>query len=175
MSMIQVRDLTTAQEVRENARRIEAARRASYLPKPVLVITREVEPEPEPKVELEVEFPVGSYALSDDEWALIRGLRAKTSEHPSFAQIMKLVAARYQVSSVNIRAMQRSIEYVMPRHIICYLAKTLTPASLPQIGRLMGGRDHTTVLSAVRKITRLRQTDPVLDNELTWLEGQLAQ
>ncbi len=53
-----------------------------------------------------------------------------------------------------------------PRQIGMYLAKTLTARSLPEIGRRFGGRDHTTVLHAIRKIEALKQADGVLKEEL---------
>ena len=54
-----------------------------------------------------------------------------------------------------------------------YLAKTLTSRSLPEIGRRFGGRDHTTVLHAIRKIESLKQNDGVLKEELESLSRML--
>ena len=62
-----------------------------------------------------------------------------------------------------------------PRQIAMYLAKTLTLRSLPEIGRRFGGRDHTTVLHAVRKIENLVGNDNVLAEEIELLKRLLQE
>ena len=64
---------------------------------------------------------------------------------------------------------------VRPRQIAMYLAKTLTLRSLPEIGRRFGGRDHTTVLHAVRKIEGLVGSDTALSDEIELLKRQLQE
>jgi chromosomal replication initiator protein len=64
---------------------------------------------------------------------------------------------------------------VRPRQVAMYLAKTLTLRSLPEIGRRFGGRDHTTVLHAVRKIENLVTTDTALAEEIELLKRQLQE
>ena len=54
-----------------------------------------------------------------------------------------------------------------------YLSKQLTSRSLPEIGRKFGGRDHTTVIHAVRKIEQLREEDPALDEDVDLLRRML--
>lgn len=81
--------------------------------------------------------------------------------------IIREVARRYKVTVTDIKSPRRTMDVVHPRHIAMYLAKVLTQNSLPRIGKLFGGRDHTTVLHAVRKIEKLRQPDSALDSELT--------
>ena len=66
--------------------------------------------------------------------------------------IQKLVTSRFNVSRADILSSRRTATVVRPRQIAMYLSKLLTPRSLPEIGRRFGGRDHTTVLHAVRKI-----------------------
>ena len=61
---------------------------------------------------------------------------------------------------------RRAREVARPRQIAMYLAKQLTPRSLPEIGRRFGGRDHTTVIHAVRQIERLRGEDSEIDNDV---------
>jgi chromosomal replication initiator protein len=61
----------------------------------------------------------------------------------------------------------------MPRQVAMYLAKEMTQKSLPEIGELFGGRDHTTVLHAVRKISQLRNKDAELNHALHVLEQTL--
>jgi chromosomal replication initiator protein len=65
---------------------------------------------------------------------------------------------------------RRTRVIVKPRQIAMYLAKTLTPRSFPEIGRRFGGRDHTTVLHAVRKIEELISGDTKLSHEIELLK-----
>ncbi len=60
-----------------------------------------------------------------------------------------------------------------PRQVAMYLAKQLTTRSLPEIGRKFGGRDHTTVIHAVRKIDELMLTDPALAEDVELLRRML--
>jgi len=68
---------------------------------------------------------------------------------------------------------RRAREVARPRQIAMYLAKQLTPRSLPEIGRRFGGRDHTTVIHAVRQIEKLRMADAELDADVRLLLRQL--
>ena len=70
---------------------------------------------------------------------------------------------------------RRTANVVRPRQIAMYLAKTLTLRSLPEIGRRFGGRDHTTVLHAVRKIESLVGNDNVLAEEIELLKRLLQE
>jgi chromosomal replication initiator protein len=64
---------------------------------------------------------------------------------------------------------------VVPRQVGMYLAKKLTPRSLPEIGRRFGGRDHSTVLHAVRKIEELMKSDDRLAREVALLIRLIEQ
>ncbi|HEV7440689.1 MAG TPA: chromosomal replication initiator protein DnaA [Methylobacterium sp.] len=87
--------------------------------------------------------------------------------------IQKLVASRYNVSRSDILSERRTAAVVKPRQIAMYLSKVLTLRSLPEIGRRFGGRDHTTVLHAVRKIERQIGEDAVLGDEVELLKRML--
>jgi chromosomal replication initiator protein len=87
--------------------------------------------------------------------------------------IQKLVASRYNVSRSDILSERRTAAVVKPRQIAMYLSKVLTLRSLPEIGRRFGGRDHTTVLHAVRKIEKLIGEDNVLGDEVELLKRML--
>ena len=89
--------------------------------------------------------------------------------------IQKLVASHYNVSRADILSSRRTANVVRPRQIAMYLAKTLTLRSLPEIGRRFGGRDHTTVLHAVRKIESLVGNDNVLAEEIELLKRLLQE
>ena len=85
--------------------------------------------------------------------AAIRDLvRTREPKRVKIEDIQKLVATHYNVSRADILSSRRTANVVRPRQIAMYLSKVLTLRSLPEIGRRFGGRDHTTVLHAVRKI-----------------------
>ena len=84
--------------------------------------------------------------------------------------ILRVVAKHYNVSRADLLSQRRTANVVKPRQIAMYLAKTLTLRSLPEIGRRFGGRDHTTVLHAVRKIDGLIATDRALGEEIEALK-----
>jgi len=90
-------------------------------------------------------------------------------------EIQRIVARHYNVSRSDLLSARRTANVVRPRQIAMYLAKTLTLRSLPEIGRRFGGRDHTTVLHAVRKIESLIGTDTALAAEIEALKSQLQE
>ena len=87
--------------------------------------------------------------------------------------IQRVVSLHYNVSRTDMLSERRTINVVRPRQMAMYLAKTLTLRSLPEIGRKFGGRDHTTVLHAVRKIEALVGNDAMLADEVEALKSQL--
>jgi chromosomal replication initiator protein len=87
--------------------------------------------------------------------------------------IQNVVARRYNVSRADLLSSRRTMDVVRPRHVAMYLAKILTLRSLPEIGRRFGGRDHTTVLHAVRKIDAVIGNDPALAEEIEVIKRQL--
>ncbi|TPG12743.1 chromosomal replication initiator protein DnaA [Sphingomonas oligophenolica] len=78
-------------------------------------------------------------------------------------EIQKLVSAHFELKPLDLISARRSRVVARPRQIAMYLAKRLTTRSLPEIGRKFGGRDHSTVIHAVRKIEELRDTDRDID------------
>ncbi|MBR0557274.1 chromosomal replication initiator protein DnaA [Ciceribacter sp. L1K23] len=84
--------------------------------------------------------------------------------------IQRIVARHYNVSRQELVSNRRTRVIVKPRQIAMYLSKTLTPRSFPEIGRRFGGRDHTTVLHAVRKIEELIGADTKLSHEVELLK-----
>jgi chromosomal replication initiator protein len=108
--------------------------------------------------------------------AAIRDLiRTREPKRVKIEDIQKLVATHYNVTKADIVSARRTANVVRPRQIAMYLAKTLTPRSLPEIGRRFGGRDHTTVLHAVRKIEALAGTDGRLSEEIDLLKRLLTE
>jgi chromosomal replication initiator protein len=87
--------------------------------------------------------------------------------------IQRIVARQYNVSRADLLSSRRTANVVRPRQVAMYLAKILTLRSLPEIGRRFGGRDHTTVLHAVRKIEALTGNDTAFAEEIEALKRQL--
>ncbi|MCT6824148.1 MAG: chromosomal replication initiator protein DnaA [Bartonella apis] len=85
-------------------------------------------------------------------------------------EIQRVVARHYNVSKQDLLSNRRTRTIVKPRQVAMYLAKMMTPRSLPEIGRRFGGRDHTTVLHAVRKIEDMVGADQQLAKELELLK-----
>lgn len=89
--------------------------------------------------------------------------------------IQRVVARHYNVSKTELLSNRRTRTIVKPRQVAMYLSKVMTPRSLPEIGRRFGGRDHTTVLHAVRKIETLTTSDNTLAQELELLKRLIAE
>ena len=89
--------------------------------------------------------------------------------------IQRAVSRHYNVSRTELLSNRRTRAIVRPRQIAMYLAKMLTLRSLPEIGRRFGGRDHTTVLHAVKKIEGLSDTDEKLAREIELLERLIKE
>jgi chromosomal replication initiator protein len=87
--------------------------------------------------------------------------------------IQKTVADFYKIKVADMYSKRRPANIAMPRQVAMYLAKELTQKSLPEIGDLFGGRDHTTVLHAVRKISDARSKQTELNHALHVLEQTL--
>lgn len=152
MSAIQ----TFHQAHKERLARIAAA--AAALRQPIVVV-----PEPEPINQQEAEeINPRRY------WFRIIGAGA-----PTIKDIQMVTAEFYGISENDMCSQRRDMPVVRIRQVAMFLAKTLTPKSLPEIGRRFGGRDHTTVLSAVRRIKALMETDRELADEVAEIKSQL--
>jgi chromosomal replication initiator protein len=102
-------------------------------------------------------------------------IRPQDPKRVKIEDIQRVVAKQYNVSRSDLLSSRRTANVVRPRQVAMYLAKTLTLRSLPEIGRRFGGRDHTTVLHAVRKIENLVNTDSALAQEIELLKRQLQE
>jgi chromosomal replication initiator protein len=103
----------------------------------------------------------------------LRDLLSIQNRQISVENIQKTVADYYKIKVADMYSKKRPASIARPRQIAMYLAKELTQKSLPEIGELFGGRDHTTVLHAVRKISAERQTVSELNQQLHVLEQTL--
>ena len=103
----------------------------------------------------------------------LRDLLSIQNRQISVENIQKTVADYYKIKVADMYSKKRPASIARPRQIAMYLAKELTQKSLPEIGELFGGRDHTTVLHAVRKISTERQQLTELNQQLHVLEQTL--
>ncbi|MEQ8284456.1 chromosomal replication initiator protein DnaA [Thalassospira sp.] len=91
----------------------------------------------------------------------------------SIEEIQKRVAEHFNIKVSDMHSARRARAVARPRQVAMYLSKQLTTHSLPEIGRKYGGRDHTTVMHAVRKIEELHSTDPSLSEDIDLLRRML--
>ncbi len=103
----------------------------------------------------------------------LRDLLSIQNRQISVENIQKTVADFYKIKVADMYSKKRPVSIARPRQIAMYLAKELTQKSLPEIGELFGGRDHTTVLHAVRKISGERLQLGELNQQLHVLEQTL--
>jgi chromosomal replication initiator protein len=115
-----------------------------------------------------IDLPTAEQAIKDL-------IRTREPKKVKIEDIQRLVANHYNVSKADILSSRRTATVVKPRQIAMYLSKALTLRSLPEIGRRFGGRDHTTVLHAVRKIEGLASEDASLAGELDLLKRMLQE
>ncbi len=88
-------------------------------------------------------------------------------------EIQKRVAEHYNIRITDMHSPRRSRSVARPRQIAMYLAKSITSRSLPEIGRKFGGRDHTTVMHAVRKVEELKSIDSIFNDDVELLKRML--
>jgi len=103
----------------------------------------------------------------------LRDLLSIQKTSVSVENIQKVVSDFYKIKVAEMYSKRRPASIALPRQIAMYLAKELTQKSLPEIGDLFGGRDHTTVLHAIRKIQQLRQQNTDINREIHILEQQI--
>ena len=88
-------------------------------------------------------------------------------------EIQRAVSAHFELKPIDLVSARRAVVVARPRQIAMYLAKRLTTRSLPEIGRKFGGRDHSTVIHAVRRIEELRDKDREIDGAVRTLLREL--
>ena len=104
---------------------------------------------------------------------VLRDLLRPNERRVSIEEIQKRVAAHFSIRISDMHSARRSRAIARPRQIAMYLSKQLTTRSLPEIGRKFGGRDHTTVIHAVRKIEELRAADETFSEDVNLLRQML--
>jgi ATPase involved in DNA replication initiation len=89
--------------------------------------------------------------------------------------VLRAVAERYGVDVENLRSLSRQARVVLARQVAMYLLRHLTDTSLPAIGKALGGKDHSTVLHAVKKIGKLVLEDAQLADDVAALMRELKK
>ncbi len=95
---------------------------------------------------------------------ILADILAVNSKPLNIQDIKKVVAEKWNVSISDIDSEKKQKDIVIPRQIAMYISKNLTSKSLPEIGKNFGGRDHATVIYAVKKVRELMLTNPQLEN-----------
>lgn len=116
---------------------------------------------------------VGREITIDSVQEVLRDLLRASDRRISIEEIQKKVAEHYNIRLSDMHSAKRLRSLARPRQIAMYLAKSLTPLSLPEIGRKFGGRDHTTVMHAVKKVESLKGTDRSFAEDLDLLKRML--
>lgn len=133
------------------------------------------EPEPSP-VEIEPVPPSVPDPLTlPRDWLQVATLTSKADRLPPnmVQHIRRTVAREFGVTLAELDCQRRSKEFIAPRHVAMYLCKEMTLKSLAEIGRKFGGRDHTTVLNACRKMPGRMKQSPELCSQVVELQAKL--
>lgn len=147
------------------------ARHAAFHRKIAARATSLLEPPAPPEPDPPTLSSTAGRAWFGDAWALLSD--AAAGKMP-LAKIKQAVCDHYGVTMNDLISARRTKDIIIPRQVAVYLCKELTLSTLPAIGRAFGGRDHTTQLSSIRKITRLLPLDPVLAVSIAKIKSDLA-
>ncbi len=116
---------------------------------------------------------VGRAITIESAQEVLHDLLRANDRRVTIDEIQKRVAEHYNIRLADMHSARRARAVARPRQVAMYLCKQLTPRSLPEIGRKFGGRDHTTVMHAVRKIEELRAVDRTLAEDIELLKRML--
>lgn len=116
---------------------------------------------------------VGRTITLETTQEVLADLLRSTERRITIDEIQKKVAEHYNIRIADMHSARRARAVARPRQVAMYLAKQLTPRSLPEIGRKFGGRDHTTVIHAVRKIEELSAYDATFREDVELLRRLL--
>ncbi|WP_334130019.1 chromosomal replication initiator protein DnaA [Sneathiella sp.] len=116
---------------------------------------------------------VGRAVTLESTQEVLRDLLRANDRRITIEEIQKKVAEHFNIRMSDMHSARRARAVARPRQVAMYLAKQLTSRSLPEIGRKFGGRDHTTVMHALRKIDQLREQDVALSEDIELLRRML--
>jgi len=113
---------------------------------------------------------VGTSISVETAQVVLQDLLKTSNKKISIEEIQKKVAEHFNIRITDMHSPRRSRSVARPRQIAMYLAKSITSRSLPEIGRKFGGRDHTTVMHAVKKIEELKLQDVNFSEDIELLK-----
>ncbi|NNE85918.1 MAG: chromosomal replication initiator protein DnaA [Alphaproteobacteria bacterium] len=116
---------------------------------------------------------VGRPVTLETTQEVLRDLLRANDRRVTIEEIQKRVAEHFNIRLADMHSARRARAVARPRQVAMYLSKQLTARSLPEIGRKFGGRDHTTVMHAVRKVEELRATDNSFNEDVELLKRML--
>jgi chromosomal replication initiator protein len=116
---------------------------------------------------------VGRSITLESAQDVLHDLLRANDRRVTIEEIQKRVAEHFNIRLADMHSARRARAVARPRQVAMYLCKQLTPRSLPEIGRKFGGRDHTTVMHAVRKIEELLAEDRALGEDIDLLKRML--
>lgn len=104
---------------------------------------------------------------------IIRAKLDKRSPSITAERVIYMTMLSFNLTLNDIRKKTRRREIVYPRHVLCYLLRKKTNMSLKDIGELTGGRDHTTVIHAIKSIEDLMETDELIRLEISFINNSI--
>ena len=113
---------------------------------------------------------VGTPITVETAQVVLQDLLKSNNRKVTIEEIQKKVAEHFNIRLTDMHSPRRSRSVARPRQVAMYLAKSITTRSLPEIGRKFGGRDHTTVMHAVKKIEELKQEDSNFNEDIELLK-----
>jgi chromosomal replication initiator protein len=105
----------------------------------------------------------------------LEGSITRPAEHVTVEHVLKAVASYYNLKVSDLKSPRRHKSLAGPRAVAMYLARTHTKESYPDLGRAFGGKHHTTIISAVEKVTRRLKSDTALRGEIHAVENILLR
>ena len=105
---------------------------------------------------------------------VLKDLLRSNERRVTIEEIQRAVVDHYQLKMSDMASTRRARAVARPRQVAMYLAKQLTPRSLPEIGKKFGGRDHTTVMHAVKQVEKLCEADRTLADDVAALRRRLS-
>ena len=106
--------------------------------------------------------------------SVLKDLLKSSNRRITIDEIQNKVASYFNIKIDDLISSRRIRAFARPRQVAMYLTKKLTTRSLPEIGRKFGGRDHTTVIHAVKKIEELKQNNPKFDEDINLITQMIT-
>lgn len=157
---------------RERKERLARFERAAIKPTQIIAVPLPPVPPPAPVF---LFAPRKYDPLEEYAWRVeIEGVEQQEYRQPTLHDIRAIVCMHYGIELAALLSARRTQDLTRPRHVAYYLASKLTLKSLPEIGRHLGGKNHTTVLHGARKIERLLLTDPALRDVIATMKRRLG-